>query len=105
MVSEDEGLTIGFDACHALAIKRTPSTLPFLASNGEITTTDNAGLLACRARALDFLSVPGIELELTHRAISFDELYGNNAVASIEDELLNAGGFVHEELSPAKERE
>ena len=73
--SEDEGLTVGFDACHALAIKRTPSTLPFLASNGEITTTNNAGLFDCRARSFDFLGVPGIELKLAQGTIGLDEFH------------------------------
>jgi len=99
--SESESLSVCLDAYHALTIKRAPCTLPFFASNGEVATANDAGLLCCSARALDFLGVPRIELNATQRTVSLDELYGNNAVTSIENELLDAGGFVHKELSPA----
>jgi hypothetical protein len=102
--SENEGLTVCLNACHALTIKRTPGTFAVFTSNGEITTTHNVGLLYCRASALDFLGVPGIELKLANGTISLDEFHRDNAVTSIENKLFNAGGFVHEGLSPAKER-
>ena len=102
MNSESESSSVCLDAYHALTIKRAPCALPFFASNGEVTTANDAGLLCCSARALDFLGVPRIELDAAERTVSLDELYGNNAVTSIENELLDAGGFVHKELSPAQ---
>ena len=41
---ERNSLAVGFDAHHTLAIKRAPGTLPFVASNGEITAADDVGL-------------------------------------------------------------
>ena len=105
MNSESESLSVCLDAYYALTIKRAPCTLPFFASDGEIATADDAGLFCCSARALDFLGVPGIELNATQGTVSLDELHGDNAVTSIENELLDAGGFVHKELSPAGGKE
>jgi len=94
--SEREGLAIGFDADYALAIKGAPSAFACRASNGEITATNNTGLLDGSASALDFLAIARVELKAANRAISFDKLYAHDAGASVEDELLNESGFVHE---------
>lgn len=93
--SEAQLLSIGFDAGHTLAIKRAPSTLAFLASNGEITAADNRGVLQGMARPFDFLGVAGVELKLALVTIELGELHANDAGASFEDELLNESGFVH----------
>jgi len=94
--SERKGLTVGFNADHALAIKGAPGAFACSASNAEVTATDDAGLLDGSASAFDLAGVAGIELEATNGTISFDELHAHNAGASVEDEPLDEGGFVHE---------
>ena len=93
---ERESLTVSFNADHALAIKGAPGAFTCGASNAEVTATDDAGLLHCSASAFDFLAIARVELEATNGAISFDELHADDAAASVEDELLDEGGFVHE---------
>ena len=51
------------------------------------------------AGAFDLPRVARVELQLAHGAVSFDELHADDAAASIEDELLDQGGFVHGEGS------
>ncbi len=53
-------------------------------------------MLGGSASAFNFLAVAGIELQSAEGAVSFDELYGNDAGACIENKLLDKGGFVHE---------
>lgn len=73
--------------------------MAFVAGNGEIAAADDRGALERMARALDFLRVARVELQLAHGAVSLDELHADDAAASIEDELLDQGGFVHGEGS------
>lgn len=94
--SERESLTVGFDADHALAIKGTPGAFTCSASNAKVTAPDDAGLLHCSASALDLAGIAGVELQATSGAISLDKLHADDAGASVEDELLDEGGFVHE---------
>lgn len=89
------GLAIAGDLHHALAIKRAPGALTFLAGNGEVTTANNGRLLAGSASAFDFLRIARIELKLTESAISLDKLHADDVGTSVEDELLDDGGFVH----------
>jgi len=44
-------------------------------------------------------------LEGAEGAVSLDELYGDDAGACIENELLDEGGFVHERRLAAELRE
>ena len=78
-----------FDAYYALAVKGAPGTLPFLASNGEVTAADNAGRLESVASAFNLLGVTRVKLKLAKAAVSLAELYGNNGRASIKDEALD----------------
>ena len=89
------GLTIAGDLYHALTIKRPPGALAFLAGNSEVTAANNGRLLARSASAFDFAGILGVELKLTESAISLDKLHTDDVRTSVEDELLDAGGFVH----------
>lgn len=62
-------------------------------------------MLGGSASAFDFLAVAGVELKGAESAVSFDELYGNDAGACIENELLDEGGSVHEGGIAAQLRE
>ena len=87
------GGAVSFDAYHALAVEGSPGTLPFLASNGEVTAADNAGRLESVASAFDFLGVTRVKLKLAKAAVSLAELYGNNGRASVKDKSLDDFGF------------
>ena len=78
-----------FDAYYALAVEGSPGTLPFLASNGEVTAAHDARRLESVASAFDLLSVTRVELQLAKAAVSFAELYGNDGRTSIKDEALD----------------
>ena len=93
--SEAQLLSIGFDAGHALAIKRAPSTLTFLAGNGEITTTDDRRVLQRMARPFDFLSVARVELKLALVTIELGELHRDDRTACVADEIADGLSFVH----------
>jgi len=95
--SEYESFTVGLDASHTLAIKRTPGAFAFITGNGEVAAANDAGLLQSVASALDFLRITRIELQGTGLAIGFDELHADDAGASSEDESFDLGGFVHGE--------
>lgn len=69
--------------------------MAFVAGNGEIAAADDRGVLERMARALDFLRVARVELQLAHGAVSLDELHADDAGASLENELLDQRGFVH----------
>ena len=91
--SQSQHSPIGPDYHHALAIKRTPGTLAFLASNAEVPAAHDAGRLEGMASAFHLLTVARVELKLTEAAISLDELHGNDAPPSIFDELLDNSGL------------
>lgn len=95
--SERYGAAIGRDLHHAVAIKRAPCALPFVASNAEVTAADDRGELARLASAFDLLSVARVEAELALRAISLHEGDGDDGGASFVDELADEGCFVHGE--------
>lgn len=95
--SERYGAAIGRDLGYAVAIKRAPCALPFIASNAEVTAADDGRQLAGLASAFDLLSVTRVEAELALRAISLDEGDGDNGRASFVDELADEGGFIHGE--------
>ncbi len=95
-ISERNGSAVCFNADHALAIKGAPGAFTCATSNGEIAATDNRRLFDGSASALDFLAIARVELKAANRAISLDKLHADNAAASLEDELLDEGGFVHE---------
>ena len=94
--SERNGLAVCFNADYALAIKRAPGSFTCATSNGKVTATDDRRLFDGSASALDFLAIARIELKAANGTISLDELHADNAAASIEDELLDESGFVHE---------
>lgn len=93
--SEQQLFAIGLNAHHALAVKRAPGPLAFFASHCEVTAANNAGLLKGVTSALDFAGIERIELQLAHGAVGLDELHADDAATSLEDELLDEGGFVH----------
>jgi hypothetical protein len=93
MVSAVNDGAVCFDAYHALTVKGTPGALAFLASNGEVTATDDAGRLESVASALNFLGVTRVKLQFAKAAIRLAELYGNDGRSSIKDEALNNVGF------------
>ena len=92
---------VSFDAYDPLAVEGTPCTLALGASNGEITATNDRGILGRSASAFDFLGVPGIELQGTDGAIQLSEFHRNDAAASIEDEALDKGSLVGSDESAA----
>jgi len=83
-----------FDAYHALAIEGAPGPLTFLASNGEVTATNDAGRLESVASALNLLGISGVELQGADGAIKLSELHRDDAAASVKDEALNKGSLV-----------
>lgn len=93
--SENDGAAIGSDLRHALAVEGTPCALPFVASNAEVTTTDDGRELAGLASAFNLLRVAGIEAELAEGTVLLDEADGDDAGASFVNELADEGGFVH----------
>jgi len=93
--SEDNGLAVGRDLGHALAIKGAPSALPLVAGDGEVAATDDRGLGAGLASALDFLAVARVEAERADGTVLLDKFHAHDARASVEDELADEGGFVH----------
>jgi hypothetical protein len=58
-----KGDAVSFDAYHTLAVEGSPGTLPFLASNGEVTAANDARRFESVASAFDLLGVTGIELQ------------------------------------------
>jgi hypothetical protein len=94
---KNEGAAFGLDTSHTLTIKGTPCTLAFIASNGEVAATNDAGLFAGGASSFDFLGVAGIELQGAWSTVSLEKLHGNDAATSVTNELTNDGSFVHGE--------
>ena len=94
-VAKLHGLTIAGDLYHTFAIERPPSALAFFTGDSKITATNNVALLAGGASAFDFAGILGIELKLAESAISLDKLHADDMGTSVEDELLDDGGFVH----------
>ena len=66
---------MSLDASHTLTVKGAPGALPFVAGNGEISATDDAGLLQRVASALDFLGVARVELQGTERAVDLNDFH------------------------------
>ena len=93
-MSEENVLTIGLDADHALSVKGAPCSIALLCLT-EITAADDSGFRSGLASPLDFLAIAGVELDGTKAAVKLDELHGNNAAASVGDEFFNKGGLVH----------
>ena len=93
--SEDNGLAVGRDLGHALAIKTAPGTLPFIASDGKVAAADDRGLGAGLASAFDLLAVARVEAKGADGTVLLDKFYAHDGGASIEDELADEGGFVH----------
>jgi len=89
-------LAIGLDADHPLSVERAPCSIACFCL-AEITAADDVGLRSRRAGSFDFLPVAGVELDAAGGAIQFVEHHADDAAASVGDELLNEGGFVHEE--------
>ena len=83
-----------FNAYHALAVEGAPGPLTFLASNGEITATDDGGILTGSASAFHLLGIPRVELQGTDGAIKLSELHRDDAATSVEDEALDKGSLV-----------
>lgn len=92
-IKEDE-LTIGPDADHTLSIERAPCCIACFCL-AEITAAHDVGFGGGSASALDFLAVARIELDGAGGAIQLVEHHGNDAAASVVDELADEGGFVH----------
>lgn len=93
-MSEENVLTIGLDADHTLGVEGAPCSIALLCLP-EITAAHNSGFRSGRAGSLDFLAITGVELDRTKAAVKLDELHGNNRGASVGDEFLDEGGFVH----------
>jgi len=93
--SENDGAATGGDLRHALAVKGTPCTLPFVTSNAEVTTTDDGRELAGLTSAFDLLGVAGVEADLAEGTVLLNEADGDDAGASFVDELTDEGDFVH----------
>ena len=85
---------VSFDAYHALAVEGSPGILPFLASNGEVTAANNARRFESVASAFDFLGVAGVELQGADGAVNLEELYRDDAAASVLNEALDKGSLV-----------
>ena len=88
------GDAVCFDAYYALAVKGSPGTLTFLASNGEVTAADNARSFESVASAFDLLGVAGVELQGADGAVNLAELYRDDAAASVLNEPLDEGSLV-----------
>jgi len=93
--SEDDGAAIGGDLRHAVAVKGTPCTLPFVTSNAEVAATDDGRELAGLTSAFDLLGVAGVEADLAEGTVLLNEADGDDAGASFVDELTDEGDFVH----------
>lgn len=93
--AKNDSAAIGRDLDHTLAIKRTPSTFAFLASNGEVAAADDGRILQSMTSAFNFLRVARIKLKLALFSIELDELNGNNAATSSEDKFFDFGSLVH----------
>jgi hypothetical protein len=93
--SEDNGLAIGGDLGHALAIKAAPGALAFVTGNRKVTTADDRRLAAGLASAFNFLAIARVEAKRADGAVLLDELHAHDGRASVEDELADEGGFVH----------
>ena len=65
------------------------------ASNGEITAAYDCRISQFIASAFNFLRVARIKLQGTLFAIGLNEFNGDNAAASIVDEIFDESGFVH----------
>ena len=85
---------VSFDAYDPLAVEGAPGTFALGACNGEITATNDRGVLGGSASAFHLPSVPGVELQGTDGAIKLSEFHRNDAAASIEDEALDKGSLV-----------
>ena len=93
-MSEENVLTIGLNADHALSVEGAPCSIALLCL-AEITAAHDVDLRSGLASPLDFLAVTGVELDGTKAAVKLDELHGNNRGASVGDEFENVGGLVH----------
>ena len=93
-MSEENVLPVGLNADHALSVEGAPCSIALLCLP-EITAAHNSGFCSGLASPLDFLAIAGVELDGTKAAVKFDELHGNNRGASVGDEFLDEGGFVH----------
>jgi hypothetical protein len=93
MVLTVKGDAVCFDAYHSLTVEGAPGAFPLSASNGEVPAANDAGRLESVASTFDLLGVTRVELQLAKAAVSFAELYGNDAATSIKDEALNDVGF------------
>ena len=92
---------VSFDAYDPLAVEGTPCTFALGACNGEITATNDGGILGRSASPFHLLGVPGIELQGTDGAIQLSEFHRNDAAASIEDEALDKSSLVGSNESAA----
>ena len=93
-MSEENVLTIGLDADHALSVKGAPCSIALLCLT-EITAADDSGFRSGLASPLDFLAVTRVELDGTKAAVKLDELHADDAAASVGDEFFDKGGLVH----------
>ena len=85
---------VSFDAYDPLAVEGTPCTFALGACNGEITATNDGGVLDGSASTFHLLGVPGIELQGTDGAIQLSEFHRDNAAASILNEALDKSSLV-----------
>ena len=69
---EENVLTIGLDADHALGVKGAPCSIALLCLP-EITAADDSGFRSGLASPLDFLAVTRVELNAAGGAIQFVE--------------------------------
>ena len=93
-MSEENVLTMGLNADHALSVEGAPCSIALLCLP-EITAADDSGFRSGLASPFDFLAIAGAELDGAKAAVKLDELHGNNRGASVGDEFLDEGGLVH----------
>ena len=85
---------VSFEAYDPLTVEGTPCTFALGACNGEITATNDGGVLGGSASAFHLPGVPRIELQGTNGPVELSEFHRNDAAASIEDEALDKGSLV-----------
>ena len=93
-MSEENVLTVGLNADHALSVEGAPCSIALLCLP-EVPAANNVGLCSGLASPLDFLAITGVELNAAHHAISLVELHADDAAASVGDEFFNKRGLVH----------
>ena len=86
---------MGFDANHAVAIKRAPGAFAVFLGHAKVPAADDGGVFGGVASALDFAGVARVELESAEGAVSLDEAHRDDRGAGAKNERADGFGFVH----------